>query len=286
MQYVYTWTVRHSESRTGVNALQFLFIERLPKSLCGLSIEPTVFLRISIFCTLYSIWDPRFDFNFGSIASKSPSHGNIVCDLLVALDPSPSEITDTTSGVGCMLNSMPPLNDDALPFNGFAKRRKFSSFWMLFDFSSSCRAISMFGDRLTPEPVASNIRRRQNSAPSAPRINAAKAVAHTITSRNPDRPSSFVTSAVSTYKKIVIYLWWNKIDLINLWWWFNYLNFQNCSQRSGFDFICWIRCAQWTSARQQFTEDCHCLCNILRILCCCWLKIEWKYVVNLKIGQK
>lgn len=202
LSHSHTCTVNNSESKTGDNVLQFVFIERLPKSLCGLSIEPTVFFRISIFCALYSrICEPRFVFSLvGSLASNSVlSQAYIVaCDFVDALEPSPNDITDTTSGAGFILNSIAPDNDVALPFNGFAYRRKFSSFCKLFDFSSSCRGISMFGDKFTPEPEVSKSRRRHVNAPRAPIISAAIAVIQMMAIKKPDLFWSFEMRAVST----------------------------------------------------------------------------------------
>lgn len=108
------------------------------------------------------------------------------------------EIADT-SGAGVRLNSIAPRKELELPFSGLAYLRRFSSFCKLLDFSSSCREVSIEGERLAPEPERieilcfhTNIRKVAN-----PRVTIA--APHKIPIKSPEPLLSFDINAVSTF---------------------------------------------------------------------------------------
>lgn len=190
-------------------AIDWQFIDRFPKSLCGLSIDPTVFFRISGFCALYSrICDPRcccwLLVISDSLSKSIESFGGYMgCDRCTALGPAN---VATASGDGVRLSSMAPRSDVRLPFSGLAYRRKFSSFWRLFDFSSSCRDESSVGDRLIFDGQCSAIRWRHIIPPAATNNRMAMAVPHATANRYPESVRSFVIRAVSTYNSKRVWL--------------------------------------------------------------------------------
>lgn len=170
------------------DAIDWQFIDRFPKSLWGLSMDPTVFLRISGFCALYSrICDPRcccWLLVISDSLSKSIESfdGYMGCDRCTELGPA-NVATADPSGDGVRLSSMAPRSDVRLPFSGFAYRRKFSSFCRLFDFSSSCRDESSVGDRLMFDGQCSAIRCRHIIAPAATNKRIAMAVPQATANR-------------------------------------------------------------------------------------------------------